>query len=445
MTEENNEYRVLDFWFQNGYCPDTYALLKARAQIETDFFLSSINLHDEDTKLDAWVATPTAQNMLVALTDDIHQNILSFSKFALPAHDIRQICFKDAAEGLRFYQMEEPQGFKSTFLIPMIGHDFGRLVEGYFFHRDNPHDNWIPHSQLGYLSLKAILDKPAYAAMPQTLKNHFLYAVAAHSGENGKTYMSRAVQTCDRMQLIGPEGFLRALSYVVCLMEEGIKYPVWGNYKNDLPDMNDHTSALSLLEYFSRNMRENIGVHHSQWQRRIAIENVALLMMACHDNQELNQEIFAPELNPTENFGQYKQRIPDDIMNDAWDLYSLHSNTYPMPSSQYDITRKIFDLLESPKGSAQLTPTMKEHIKKGIGDLKQNERHSLYQTLCLAETLRNEQDECDSQVIMNIGSDAPAYIQLISRAAKAYCLEAPTNKIFRREEFSPTNYIPLQL
>lgn len=423
---ENNEYRVLGLRFENGYHPDTYARLKEQAKRATEFFLASVELNDEAPKLDAWVAIPTAQNMLVTLTKDIHQHISSFSKFALPAHDIRQICFKDAAEGLRFYQMEQPQGFKSTFLIPMIGHDFGRLVEGYFFHPDNPHDNWIPHSQLSYLSLKAILDKPAYAAMPQTLKNHFLYAVAAHSGENGKTYMSRAVQTCDRMQLIGSEGFLRALSYVVCLMEEGIKYPVQRDYKNDLPEMNDHISALSLLEYFSRNMRENIGVHHSQWQRQIAAENVALLMMACHDNQELYQKVFAPECNPTGDFGPYKQRIPDDIMNDAKNLYESRSDTYRRLSSQNDVTQKIFDLLQSPKGSSQLTSTMKEHIKKGIGALEQNERQSLYQTLCLAETLRTKQDECDSQVIMRIGSHAPAYIQLIASAAQAYCIEAPT-------------------
>lgn len=424
---KNNEYRVLGLRFENGYHPDTYARLKEQAKRATEFFLASVDLNDEDPDLDAWVATTEAQNLLVALIADIYQNILSFSKFALPAHDIRQICFKDAAEGLRFYQMEKLQGFKSTFLIPMIGHDFGRLAEGYFHHPEkNSHDNWIPHAQLSYLSLREILNKPEYLAIPQALKNHFLYAVAAHSGENGKAYMSRAVQTCDRMQLIGSEGFLRALSYVVCLMEEGIKYPVSESYKNDLPQMNDHTSALSLLEYYSRNMLDNIGDEHKKWQKQVAIENVALLLMACHDNPELYQKIFAPECNPTERFGPYKQRISDDIMSEARDLYLAHSNTYPMPSSQYDITQKIFDLLESSKGSAQLTLSMKKHIKKGIGDLQGNEIYSLHQTLCLAETLRTEQDECDRQVIMNIGSDAPAYIQSIARAAQAYCLEAPT-------------------
>jgi hypothetical protein len=423
----NNEYRVLGLSFDDGYNPDTYARLKEQAKIQTDFFLSSVDLNDEDQDqdqdLDAWVAPPTAQNLLVALIADIYQNILSFSKFALPAHDIRQICFKDVAEGLRFYQMEKPQGFKSTFLIPMIGHDFGRLVEGYFFHPDNPHDNWIPHSQLSYLSLKAILDKPTYSAMPQTLKNHFLYAVAAHSGENGKTYMSRAVQTCDRMQLIGPEGFLRALSYVVCLMEEGIKYPVSESYKNDLPQMNDHTSALSLLEYYSRNMLDNIGDEHKKWQRQVAIENVALLLMACHDNQELYQEIFAPECNPTGNFGPYKQRISDDVMSEAKNLYLLHSDTYQMLLSQYVITQKFFDLLQCPVGSALLTDTMKMNMTRAMAILMANERHSLYKTLCLAETLRIQQDDCDRQVIMNIGSDAPAFIQSIAEIAKAYCPE----------------------
>jgi hypothetical protein len=440
MIEKNNKYGVWSTEFQNGYQRDAYIALAAKAKFETDFFLATTQsqLTDVDPVLDAWAESPQGKDLLVALTIDIQSHIRSVSDYSLPAHDIRQIEYKDAVEGLRFYKMEKPQGFKSTFMIPMISHDIGRLLEGRFFHPDNLHENWIPHSQLSYILLKAIFDKPEYKDIPQSLKNHFLYAVAAHSGENGKTYMARAVQTCDRMQLIGPEGFLRAISYVVCLMEGGIKYPVWQSFKKDLPEMKDHTSVLSLLEYFSRNMRENIGTVHPQWQRRVAIENVALLMMACHDNDDLKGRFFAPELDSDAPYGSRKQKIPDDILRAAKDLYDLHSNTYQMLSSQFDVTRKILDLLQKPDGSAKLTDVMKINMNRAMGVLMHNERHSLYQALCLAETLRTQQDGCDREVIASIGHEDPEYIQLIAEESFKYCpeLQSPDLEIPQNISFS---------
>lgn len=423
MTKSKNQYGVWKRYFEDQ---SNYDRLKNDAQFLTSFFKANINLSDEDNSLDSWVATPQAQKILTALIIDIKTHILSVTDFALPAHDIRQILFKDLAEGLRFYQMEKPQGFKSTFMIPMMAHDIGRLLEGRFFHPNNPHENWIPHSQLSYLLLKAILDKPDYRDIPEALKNHFLYAVATHSGDNGQTYMSRAVQTCDRMQMIGSEGFFRALSYVVCLMKGQIKYPADQYYRQNLPDMNDHKSVLSLLEYFSRNMRENIGIKHPQWQRRIMVENAAILMMACPNDKALYRKIFAPELNPSESYGTHKQKMSDDIFESARALSALHTDTYPLLSSPNDVTGKIFELLESPVGSAKLKDDMKLQINRAMSCLQLNERYSLHQALCLAESLRRQQDRCDRKIIMSIGSEAPEYIQLIANSAKRFC-PAPPN------------------
>lgn len=435
MINRNNQYGVWTGYFAGQY---SYDRLKNFACFYTHFFKTQPHLSDEDTSLDGWVATPQAQKLLTALVIDIQNHVLSVADFALPAHDIRQILFKDVAEGLRFYQMENLQGFKSTFMIPMMAHDVGRLLEGRFFHPNNPHENWIPHSQLSYLLLKSILDKPDYKGMPQGLKNQFLYAVAAHSGGNGQTFMSRAVQTCDRMQLIGSEGFFRALSYVVCLMEGQIKYPVWQDYKHDLPDMKDHKSVLSLLEYFSRNMRENIGDNHAQWQRRIAIENVAILIMACHDNKTLYQKIFAPECNLSGAYSVRKQKIADDVIGAAKDLYALYSDTYPMLSSQYDVTKKIFDLLQSPIGSAKLTNTMKIQMSSALGVLMADERYSLYQAICFSERLRSQQDECDRAVIASINKDTyPDFIKQIAKVASDYCPQMQPQELGRADSTPP--------
>ena len=420
MKKTENQYGVWTGYFAGQY---SYERLKNAAKSYADYFLATVHLSDDNSALDDWVMADESQNMLTILTADIQAHIKSVSAFALPAHDLRQILLKDVAEGLRFYQMEKPQGFKSCFMIPMMAHDpGGRLLEGRFYNPDtNPHENWIPHSQLSYLLLKAILDKPDYRDMPQALKNHFLYAVAAHSGDNGKTFMSRAVQTCDRMQLIGPEGFFRALSYVVCLMEKDIQYPVSQNYEHDLPEMKDHTSVLSLLEYFSRNMRENICRCHAQRQRRVAIENVAILMMACHDNERLKNKIFAPEMNTAGPFGQHKQKIPCDIMIAANNLYTLYSNTYAMRPSQFEATCKIFQLLQDPNGSAHLNNRMKIQMNRAMEALMPDERQSLYQALCFAERLRAEQDECDRIVISSIEENDPKFIQLMAKEATLYC------------------------
>jgi hypothetical protein len=226
-------------------------------------------------------------------------------------------------------------------------------------------------------------------------------------------------------------------------MEGGIKYPVWQSFKNDLPEMKDHTSVLSLLEYFSRNMRENIGTVHPQWQRRVAIENVALLMMACHDNHDLKGKFFAPELEFDGPYGSRKQKIPDDIMQAAKDLYSLYSGTYHMHSSQFEVTRKILDLLQKPAGSAKLTDVMKINMNRAMGVLMHNERYSLYQALCLAETLRTQQDECDREVIASIGNQDPKYIQLIAKESSNYCQALQPQGFEIRPNVLPSDPRPL--
>jgi hypothetical protein len=248
MTREN-KYGEWARYFSEGYVHDEYEMLRSTAHHHANNFMrgvreGTIKIEDDFTlvssnpELDNWVEGN--QSLLSNLVCDIQSHIESVSDFALPAHDIRQILLKDAAEALRFSAMEKPQGYKSTFAIPTFAHDIGRLLEGRFYCEENPHYNWIPHAQLSFLLLKEILDKPDYISMPQALKHHFLYAVLAHSGDNGKSYMSRAVQACDRMQLIGAEGFFRAVSYGVCLMNADIKYPEDEAFETDLPDMNDH-------------------------------------------------------------------------------------------------------------------------------------------------------------------------------------------------------------
>lgn len=423
LQEKNNKYGV---WISDFMREASHNERATCAKFCFDSFISRINLcPDNDPEISAWVNSAEGQATLLTLVQDIQAHIESVAEFALPAHDIRQILFKDAAEGLRFFQMERPQGFNSAFIVAMISHDVGRLLEGAIYNPQILHDQWIPHAQLSYSLLNRILVQPKYDGMPQSLKNHLLYAVAAHSGMNGETYMSRAVQTADRMQMIGAEGFYRALPYMVCFMEGHIKYPMWDGYERELPAMDDHKSVFSYLEYFSRNMLDNVGSDdgHKQWQRRVAIENVAILLALCHGNDDLYQKVFAPELHPTKQFGERKNRIPADVFGAAKKLFVPVAET-DWCTSQFELTRRIFKDVQNVKGAAPLHDKMKSSIIRAMGVLMRNERAGLYQALTLAEKLRDEQDRADIEVCRQVMEQYPnTYLSAIAEKALEYAPE----------------------
>lgn len=425
-----NKYGVWSDFFASGYSDNNYRMLRRLTDdISLDFMRGieqgkikvddGLTCHSSAPELDRWVAENDF--LLAQLVRDIQSHILSVVDFALPAHDERQILFKDAAEGLRFYQMEQPQGYKSTFVIPMFSHDIGRLLEGRLYDpQANPHENWISHSHLSFLLLKKILDQPCYTEMPQSLKEHFLYAVLAHSGDNGKSYMSRAVQTCDRMQLIGAEGLYRSLSYGVCLMGADIKYPDDSSYQYSLPDMYDHTSVLSALEYCSRNMRENIGNVHESWQRRIAVENIILLKAACEKNEALASYLFAPELRVDCVFGPKKRKMDEDILKEADYLFNRLQRCSSAICSPFEVASAAIIAIEVPLGAAKLSDDMKKSIRDAVAAMSDIERKSLFQMMHIADQFRAEQDEIDRDVSHNSEADPKAYIRAIAVATRKY-------------------------
>ena len=385
----------------------------------------NIKIHDNLTQfsqhpeLDEWVEKNGP--VLAQLVQDMQNCISSIAQYALPAHDQRQIMFKDAVEGLRYYVMEKPQGYKSTFPIAMFGHDLGRLVEGFFYDPEqNPHDEWIPHAQLSFLLFKDILDQPTYKDMPRLLKDHYLYAVLAHSGDNGSSYMARAVQTCDRQQLYGAEGFYRALSYLICFMDGDIRYPDDPAYQHTLPNMLDHTSVFSNLEYVSRNMRENIGGPHKTWQHRISVENVVLLLSCCEGNDDLKHRIFSPELGVDCAYGSFKGKIDPGVWADANNLYEHVKYTGHLRWSPHEVAAAIVEAIENPIGSAKLSHSMRHSLVNAVLNIPETERKALFKTMMIANEFRLEQDELDLDVCLTLENDPNQFIKLIAREATKY-------------------------
>lgn len=420
-TQENFIDQLVTELCGNGYNAEAYQKLRGQAKNQTDFFLTRFQTHDKaaDADVETWLENSENQDLLAEFVGDLQDFVAKTRDRALPAHDERQISFKDAAEALRYYQMEGLTGLKATGVIPATFHDVGRFVEGAWYDpTENPHDHWIPHARFSFLVFQKILASPQYQGMPDRLKNHYLYAVLVHSGQNGITFMSRMTQACDRMQLIGAEGFFRGLAYGVCLMGGKIAYPEGEEFSRDLPNYGEHASVLMELEFFARNMRENIGEKHAVYRREIAVQNVALLKLLCQYDPNLEGRMFAPEVGRSGDYGELKKGIPDDIWKAAQDLADTWKNeSLDDGPSLLSVADSLCLMLIEPAGTAPLSEEMRARISEAVRSLKGQEVMALYHMVLKAEDLRDQGDEQDMKLVRAVLVDesTPVFIRLIAR------------------------------
>lgn len=420
-TQENFIDQLVTELCGNGYNAEAYQGLRAKAKNQTDFFLAKFQPNDAvaDAEVEAWLENSDNQDLLAEFVGDLQDFVAKTRDKALPAHDDRQISFKDAAGALRFYQMEGLTGLKATGVIPATFHDVGRFVEGAWYDpTENPHDHWIPHAELSFLVFQKILASPKYQGMPHRLKDHYLYAVLEHSGQNGATFMSRMTQACDRMQLIGAEGFFRGLAYGVCLMGGKIAYPEGEKFSRDLPNYGEHASVLMELEFFARNMRENIGEEHAVHRREMAVQNVALLKLLCQYDPNLEERMFAPEVDRSGDYGELKKSIPDDIWEEAQLLVKRWKNeSLDDGPPLLKVADSLCLMLTEPAGTAPLSEEMRARISEAVRSLSGRENMALHRVALKAEDLRDQGDEQDMNLVRAVllGTSIPTFIKLIAR------------------------------
>ncbi|MBL8640981.1 MAG: hypothetical protein JNL76_02580 [Alphaproteobacteria bacterium] len=420
-TQENFIDQLVTELCGNGYNAEAYEVLGLKAKSQTGFFLPNFRPNDAvaDAKVETWLENSENQELLAEFVGDLQDFVAKTRDRALPAHDERQISFKDAAEALRFYQMEGLTGLKATGVIPATFHDVGRFVEGAWYHpTKNPHDHWILHAQLSFLVFQKILASPQYQGMPNRLKDHYLYAVLVHSGQNGATFMSRMTQACDRMQLIGAEGLFRGLAYGVCLMGGKIAYPEGEKFSRDLPNYGEHASVLMELEFFARNMLENIGEKHAVHRREMAVQNVALLKLLCQYDPNLEGRMFAPEVDRSGDYGRLKKGIPDDIWKAAQDLADTWENeSLDDGPPLLEVADSLCLMLTEPTGTAPLSEEMRARISEAVRSLKGQEVMALYRIALKAQDLRDQGDEQDMKLVRAVLVDesTPVFIRLIAR------------------------------
>lgn len=396
-------------------------------------FIFNLNAIDQDftrfgknVDLDKWADSAEGMSALVGVARDLQKRIRQYGGAALPAHDLRQILYKDATEGLRFSIYEQPQGYKASFIVPMFSHDIGRLLEGHFYPLHLPHDDWIPHSQLSFLMMREVLD--AHPEVPQALKEHFMYAVLAHSGQNAKTYIGQAVQTCDRMQLIGPEGYFRSISYVAGMMGGTIAYPRTTEYQLHPPTLEAHDSAVAVLEHFGRNGYPNIGDHHYEWQERMQTLNTAILLRMCEHSYDLGEYMLSPELGvvPHSALGPNKKKL--DLIKAMEVTQRLPANTN-LHFSRQDIYEYMVRVLENPVGAAALTDNMKANIRDALMRLKDDELEYVQHGMLYAEALKDQLDQEDDFLIRTIlkSEESSPLQKIIAREAVAFSNPEPVS------------------
>lgn len=425
-TQENFIDQLVTELCGNGYNARAYQGLRAKAKSRTDFFLANFQPNDAvaDAEVEAWLENSDNQDLLAEFVGDLQDFIAKTRDRALPAHDDRQISFKDAAEALRYYQMEGLTGLEATGVIPATFHDVGRFVEGAWYHpTENPYHQWIPHARFSFLVFQKILASPKYQEMPDRLKDHYLYAVLVHSGQNGITFMSRMTQACDRVQLLGAEGFFRALAYVVCLMNGEIGYPEGDRCARNLPDFGYHTSVYTVLEFYARNMLENIGENHAVHRREMAVQNVALLKLLCQYDPNLEERMFAPEVDRSGDYGRLKKGIPDDIWKAAQDLADTWKNeSLDDGLPVLKVADSLCMMLTEPAGTAPLLEEMRARVSEAVRFLSGRENMALHRVALKAEDLRDQGDEQDMVLMESISADQsmPPYIRKIAEGVYSF-------------------------
>lgn len=410
----NSDLGVVSKYFSGeGYEQQSYALLKAGLSLQSDFFLTSCSSQGlpEIRDFETWYQKTESQEVLVSLIKELQiLTKLAFRQLEelqrktgqqhMPvAHDEWQMA-KDVAEAVRLTSMDELEGPDILFAIPTAFHDWGRIIEAWFFHKENPCTNWIPHAQLSYAALKDVLDQNKYEFIPEGIKKLFLHAVLVHSySENGASPVSRRLQACDRMQLYGGEGDLRAKSFLLCLKgASSLRYP--DEYRAGLPAVPSIRTPIAVFEGCTRALPENTGEGHKIWQRRNLIESIALLR-AYQDGTDEEKHYTDPKLIVTCGGKKILHRFDENDLLQAGEVYEgwLNRNDSSPVKKHLNLAEILIGEFERQAGAAKITDQNKHHITLATNDLTGEEVNRIGKATQFAIALRQAQDGVDIEYL----------------------------------------------
>ncbi len=174
-------------------------------------------LHLEREKLAHWARTPEATEIAYELLDVSVTAAREEAGRSHPAHDYRHIVMKDPLVALELSCLRAQENPLIIFsIIPSLLHDIGRARE-----HEHMTTNFLNapaqlHAELGFSLAEQILRG---IDMPALLRKEILFAVLEHN--NGfppqSSLFHRSVRHADAEQLIGVEGFSRAITFDIAL------------------------------------------------------------------------------------------------------------------------------------------------------------------------------------------------------------------------------------
>ncbi len=353
--------------------------------------------NDKSREMDDWANSRVGKETACRVVKDTLCCIRSLAPYATSGHDLRHILFKDVTEALRFAKEDRVSGYRKWFLVSALWHDVGRLLESHFDHLDIAKEKRINHAIFSYGVCKEFLEN---YNMPYALKKHILYAVVGHSGLNVETFIGRATQRADRLQTVGPEGFLRAVGYDIAVANMRLKTKANEAFKTTLPPLQKIQDAFHISEFFLRNMLENIGRFPQDRENHLKMISCGILYMASDD--AVREQIFYPELTVYErgraasflspNKPVLKASVWRNAINEV--RKREQKEVQSVPPDDFELEDLLFEALSAP-GNAPLREREQINFRRQIELLGSQSRARLAQGVRLACDWQKRMDEDD--------------------------------------------------
>lgn len=376
-----------------------------------------------------WALSTAGEETFARLVDASIAYFQTHGHMVAPAHDLRHMLVKDMAEALRFAEEGPVTGYKRFFLIASLWHDMGRLLEAHFDEAGIEPGAKVPHAILSFGLLRDFLDKEG-GDLPEPLREQLLYAVQAHSGRNGNCFIARAVQRADRFQLLGAEGFLRAIAY-----DGGVcGYPLTLNREQtqiNTVDLESLRAVPNIVDFLGRNLYDNITFDNGDRERILRAQSQALvrLMLPDDDRDYLDCSSIASAINhPTKT----------EVNEAYYDILTRLNEARDMS------TPDLIELLSVP-GNAPLDTDVMVRLNASYEALDIESQELLNMSLKACAPLQAEGDKQDYDFLSGLaaqkGSQSPEgkLAQLAIQMGELNRHAAPQNDVGDKKESRPAS------
>lgn len=255
----------------------------------------------------------------------LNQGLLHKNPHGYPDHDRRHILFCVPVTALRLGETKD--SYSQIFgAFCALMHDAGRIVEA-LYPLDDPRKLEMDkmHPEISTACAATILEE--FPEIPKKVKNEILLAITTHDSlVISNSQLACFIASCDRLQLVGPEFFLRQLYLISCYGKDFYPSP------STIPTTGD--SVFGSTAFYLNNLRPNIGAKHSL-ESRLRICSGTILQLAALDNEETLRQFFPSDILLTTSWQRLPQNLIRAIQRSAYQARNGHSREWPNYSEEF--------------------------------------------------------------------------------------------------------------